>query len=643
MSLVSLTSAPATLDTRVENWIKSSLEEHPVARTLKRVAFVMPLNGTETLVLVNQKLNEIRVGSELPTESVANDTLEIDGSFYTLMDAPDGAQEAYAILCDTQDLEPLASAIDAILPDPQVSHDAFRAPAAEVLPEAVASAATIEHSGLERIDNANNAILAGLATLNFDFAQEVPTMPDPTTATRRTLTAEDAPVNADDAQVASEVLAEIEAEDSTEETGAAPEVAPEVAPTEDAKPAKKPKAVKLPVRERIVNKLLDKLGLTALPPLETMFAKFANAKHVKKVKPANLAVFNHQMAFDGDRTEVGKALNALADAFKSENILNESAEIQAGRIIEVATALLRHGRIVHLVKAAKVAPDTIPASVLASHPDLDTDVLQVWDGRHRTGSLVLLYGIEAINEFGGIPMLVEEKTYEEAYDDALISNDTRDYGKKEAMTYYGLTSEIQTGGDVAKSFALCKGSAPAVMKWIGYHTTSKRDSDTLEPLTVPTYDTVPKGKEGMTTPSYGNIIKGAMSIYGKDALTNLEDAKPYINATIMVVNAAFDYVKEHAPERINNIWTSYGTQVLGKVIGEAFVKAVATETEFDPTAFAASMMKAVLGLISVNSEAWNNLKPSELYVTLHDYASGKGITLARAKKPGGAASILKQS
>jgi ketosteroid isomerase-like protein len=629
MSLMTLTSSPASFDTRINEWIKSSLESHPIAKTLKRVAFVMPIDGADTLVLVNQKNGDILAGNALPVDSNINDTLEIDGTFWTYIQAPDGAAEAYGILCDTQSLEPLADAIDEIIPEEVVGE----APSVET------THATLEERPMtiEQIDNLMDAALADLGRIDTTYLvpEQESTVPDPTTATRRTLIADDT-VASDDAAIANEVLAEVAAEDAEEAAETAQE-------STDAKPAKKPKAIRLPVRDRIVNKLVDKLGLTSLPSLETMFAKFANAQHIKKVKLANLAVFNNSLAFDGDRTEVGKALNDLADAFGSENILNESAEIQAGRVVEVATALLRHGRIVHLVKAAKIDGDTIPESVKAAHEGLDSSILQVWDGRHRTAGLVLLYGAEAIDAFGGIPMLVEDKTYEEAYDDALISNDTRDYGKKEAMTYFGLTSEIQTDGDIAKSFALCKGSAPALMKWIGYHTTSKRDSDTLEALSVPTYDTVPKGKEGMTTPSYGNIIKGAMSVYGKDALTNLEDAKPYINATIRVINAAWDYIKANAPERINNIWTSYGTQVLGKVIGEAFSKAVAAETEFDPSKFAENMMKAVLGLISVNSEVWSNLKPSELYVALHDYASGKGITLARAKKPGGAASILKQN
>ena len=641
MSLQILSSTPAELDTRVAQWIKSSLEALATARTLKRVAFIMPLDGEDKLILVNQKLDEIKFGDTLP-DARANDTLEVDGTFWTFIDAPEGAAEAYAILCDTQNLDPLANEIDAILdmeeladvPAPILAElDALED---EVLDEIGASIlhtpATIERITMEEIDNGVDAVLADLEALNN---KRETLMTDPTTATRRTLVVEDGPTleSAADAEIASEIASEIAAEDA--DTGSDTE---EPAADATTGKTKKGRAARKPVRERIIDKMVEKLGLTALPTPEVMFAKFQNAKHVKWAKASELAVFNSTLAFDGDRTEVGKALNELADAFGSENILNESAEIIPARVLEVATALLRHGRIVHLVKAARIDPETIPASIAASHDGMDTKTLQVWDGRHRTAALVLLYGKDV-----KLPHLVEDKTFEEAYDDALISNDTRDYGKKEAMTYFGLTSEIQTGHDIAASFALCKGSAPAVMKWVGYHTTAKRDSDTLEPLTVPTFDVVPKGKVGMTTPSYGNIIKGAMSVYGKDTLKSLDTAKTYIDATIMVVNAAWDYVGVHAPERQNNLWTSYGTQVLGKVIGEAFAKAVAAQTEFDPTTFAETMMKTVLGFIASKGNDWNNQKPTELYVALHTYAAGKGVTLPRTTTPNAAISVLKRS
>lgn len=644
MSLQTLTSVHANLDSRVAEWITSSLKEHPLASAMRRVAFVMPIDGEEELVLVNQKSGEITFANDLPTETELNGTLEVGGSFYTYIAAPEGAADAYSILCDTQNLDERAAEIDAVMPEetPEVAAaepvetetDALYREITEAMEPA--APATIKHVTTEEIDNGFDSVLADLELAESNIKKEIP-MTDPTTATRRTLSIDDvdpaAAEKIEDQQIALEVAQEIAAEDGAEGGDEAPE---ETSTAPDAKPAKKAKNPKKPVRERIIDKILTKLGLTELVSPERMFSKFTNAKHVKWVKGADLAAFNSDVSFDGDKSDMGKILNALTEQFGAENILNESAEITPTRVLEVATSLLRHGRIVHPVKAAKVDPETIPDTVKSNHPDNNTKVLQVWDGRHRTVALVLLY------PDASIPVLVEDKTFEEAYDDALISNDTRDYGKVEAMTYFGLTGEIQTTHDIAASFALCKGNAASIMKWVGYHTIAKSDSAVLEKMEVPVYDKVPKGKEGMTTPSYGNIVKGAMQVFGKDNLLTLNDAKPYMNAVVLTINAAWDYIKDNAPERVNNIWTSYGTQVLGKVIGEAISKAVASETKYDAKAFGETVMKAVLGFISSKAESWNNQKPSELYVDLHAYAAGKGVTLPRINKAGAAASLLQQ-
>lgn len=656
MSVIqSLTASAAdTLDTRVIEWIKSSLDSYPDARSLKRVAFVMPIAGKDTMILVNQKNGDtFLITEDIPT-AYPHDTLEVNGMFWTYLKAPDGAQDAYATLClcDTQNLDEHSEALDAVVPETP-------APTAEAtepdpLDETLALIETTQpapkpvvpvgHVTMEELDHMLDAAVAEIHAIGSEI-EETSMTADPTTATRRTLTVEDldptepqvATGEASDEQIAQDVLEETSVEQDASEGGSDTDPSTDAASDEQPAPTKTkaPKPTPPTPRERVVGKILDKLGLTQVPSPETVFAKFKNNPAVKWVPLEKLAVFNSFAAFNGNRTLIGRALNALAGDFGGENILNEAAEIMPARVLEVATSILRHGRLVHLPKVAKVDPDTIPESVKTSHEGLDTDVLQVWDGRHRTAGFALLWGSNVL-----VPVLGEDKTFEEAYDDALVSNDTRQYGKQEAATYFGLTSEIQTGHDVAAAFALCKGAPGDVMKWVVYQTISKLNSNTFASLEVPVYDTVPKGKEGMTTPSYGNIIKSAITVYGKERLKDLETAKPYIDATILTINAAYDYIKQNAPERINNIWTSYGTQVLGKVIGEAVMKAVAAESDYDPAEFAALLMKAVLSLIAVDADKWNNVKASGLYEELRKHATTKGIKLPRVGDKAG--SLLKR-
>lgn len=410
-----------------------------------------------------------------------------------------------------------------------------------------------------------------------------------------------------------------------------PEVTEEVTgevPT--AKKTRRKASPPLSYLEKLRAKIMDRCGVTQLPPIETIVGKFTNMPGVELLTLGQLAVINTNGIFGEDRSEIAKALFEFAHEFGGENILNECSEVGGVRVVEVAEAILRAGRLTHGVKVALVDEETIPAAVLAAHDDLDASIYQVWDGRHRTMALALLYGPEVC-----IPCMVEDKSFGEAYEDARISNDTRDHGRLEHATYMSISAEMTSAGDPAAAYAKTKGAPTAVTDWVLYQTCIKHSSDMGEDtsLDFQVYDSVPKKKVGMTTASFKNLVRGALTVIGKDYLQSYDDSKEVVRVVVSTINATFAEVQERDPVVINMIWTNYGTQILGKVLGEALDKALASETEFDATAFGTSLGELITKFRAAHPEEWKNKSNSSLYALLREFAVANEIVLPRKGSP----------
>jgi hypothetical protein len=285
------------------------------------------------------------------------------------------------------------------------------------------------------------------------------------------------------------------------------------------------------------------------------------------------------------------------------------------------------------VAKLKDVPEHVTSRHTQEGTEFDKDVYQVWDGRHRVMAILLLYGVDV-----EIPVEIADMTFLHAYQNCLIANASRDLGKTEVVHFAGLTAEL-TAESPEASFKTLKGAADDVTKWVSYQCIVKRADSLFSKNSVSVYDTVPKGKPGMTTPSYNNMLKSAFTALGKNMLTTLDEGtKSTINSVIETINEVYSEVETNHKQFAANLWTSYGSRVLGRVIGEAIFKAIAAEIDYVPVTVAKAVVKAVVSFVNggaQNVENWNNLKPTELYDKLHEHAKANNIVLPRIKAAGG--------
>lgn len=310
----------------------------------------------------------------------------------------------------------------------------------------------------------------------------------------------------------------------------------------------------IPSRERYIQNFIAKHKLT-IPPIEELFAEQIK-RGWKKVPISKLAIFCKAKSWMNTKGGIGKALDDIAAEQSDDNYLNLSAEIDPKQVEKVIKDILEYGRLIHGVKVTSVTgvPETI------SH---DPHVLQVWDGRHRTAALAIIYGMGA-----DIPVDVSEMSYVEALNACVFSNDTRPLRKLELVHFQGL----KDGSDAAAAYAKKDGNLPMITKFVVAHSLNQVPDPILVPVADVRVCEKLSGKKGITAVNFTNVVKEALKV-----LSNNFNNYALDKETTVVFNTVTDVFattwlaidRRSNGAKASTAWNAYSSIVLGRVIGRA--------------------------------------------------------------------------
>jgi hypothetical protein len=173
---------------------------------------------------------------------------------------------------------------------------------------------------------------------------------------------------------------------------------------EGAKRGRKPKEKKEKAEkdslEAIVKKMISKAGLQELPPLRTILA----GKVGTNVRICDIGIFI------GEKENLPKALQQIAEKCTLKNRINLSAEIDLNNVFKVSQDILIPGQMFQPITVARVEDGAIECT----------------SGRHRLAFLAMAYGPEA-----EVPVYIEDMDLNTARDAVVYSNQARKIAAQE--------------------------------------------------------------------------------------------------------------------------------------------------------------------------------------------------------------------
>ncbi len=343
-----------------------------------------------------------------------------------------------------------------------------------------------------------------------------------------------------------------------------------------------------PAREIVVAGILARIGMKALPELDTLF-QLAQYKDLPRVKIYDLAVFNQVDSFMTATILSGRALNEISDIWTTPNILNTHAEIQSERVVRVAEDVIQHKNLFQPIKVAKLT------DLPEKYKDVDKDVYQVWDGRHRVAFFGLLYGADA-----EIPVMISEMSYESAKAAAITANDTRGKQKTESAfhEFFVATSRFDKGED---QFNSLRGNPAKIGGWVIQQ--SQFDPDTLvHGHNLLVTEKPVKGTYSITQRGFQSVVTTALSVVYENSSKYKTDYKGSLKIGNMIVDCTshlYNEIVKVDPQFIMaaNAWTSYGSRAYGRLIGAAVMCSIKTQQKFDPSAEAKLIAKCIVSFL----------------------------------------------
>jgi len=375
--------------------------------------------------------------------------------------------------------------------------------------------------------------------------------------------------------------------------------------------------VLLSPRENYLNNFLSKHKLT-LPTPEVLFAKHIE-RGAMMMPISNVAVMCH-----GDKWTNPKggaliqAMNEVAGYFSDDNFLNLSAEVDPKQVEKVMIDVLTTGYLIHCPKVCDVTD--VPEKIV-----FDKSVKQCWDGRHRVAMLALAYGDKV-----EIPVDLWEFTYPEALNACIVSNDTRDIRKLEAIHYQGL----KDGLDAAAAYAKKDGKIPAIAKFVAAH--SIPDNHPFPELTLLKGVSVVeklKGTKGITAVNYTNAIKEAIRTCGCVEFYRLTpDTKKAFNLITATIKRCWLTIDTRSGgTKASTAWNAYSSIVLGRMIGRAIQywdkNDVTSKDAYQD--FADNLALLVIGFMDHSAEQYARTPHVKLEEKMQEYADREGIVLVR--------------
>jgi hypothetical protein len=389
--------------------------------------------------------------------------------------------------------------------------------------------------------------------------------------------------------------------------------------------SRKKKGTAKSFRTKILDKLIDELGVE-IPPEEEMFHKFKDNPAVSFVPFKELAACNHPAHLTTTaRGEFAKGLVEVLGFHKDNNIrniLNLSAEIDTNRVFALVGTLLRYSRLIHCPEACDLdgpIPHSATMNAAGTSPEpFDANAKQVWTGRHRVLALAFIYGSDV-----KIPVMLSTKSYREASEDCVESNKCRPMGKAEQIHHEQLQRSLTIGGSAAGQFASMKGDKKKIANFIVYHTVVQTDSDLF---TRPKFLKVEakRSPKNITLPFYRSAVEFALTSGGLNSATKLDNKVTRgINLIITALDILFKKIEEKfvldAERKL--VWTYYSAGAFGSKLGELLHDSIKnSDVDYSAEDAAEEVLGMIVGLFSNNTtEVAKNLFAKEPPASLSDH------------------------
>lgn len=388
--------------------------------------------------------------------------------------------------------------------------------------------------------------------------------------------------------------------------------------------------VRLSSREKIIGAVAAAVNKSGVPNPKDMFKMMPEGQ--RKVKLGQLAIFcNRDAAAALKGSSWHEAIAVIAGSSGGNNIVNLHSEIRLDRVKLILRALLETGYMVHDIKVCLLS--TVPDGI-----ENNPKVYQVVSGRHRLVAMYLLYG-----PMFEIPVTVigTAMDYETACYATIVSNDTREMGKTETVFFKGLMREFASADEIETEFKGCRGKLKNIVDFAAFHSVIRKDL--LVATDIPVTDKAQKGSYTMTLVNWKNgigAILSAIAVETPTVTTDWGDAHGALNVAIAVWNSMFNTIKTLAPDSpiISNAWTSYGSTVIGKILGDAIRVTISAGVAFTPEEIARITTRTgevVLAYLRNNNGGKNfaHLPPAELYESVASFAKtfGKPILVVPKK------------
>lgn len=404
-------------------------------------------------------------------------------------------------------------------------------------------------------------------------------------------------------------------------TAAAPKAAKVVKEKKEKVAAAKQAVEKvvLSPRERFIqNNIVKKFGLT-IPAPEVMFASQI-AKGLPMVPLAKLGVFCNANNWTQSKGVIGGAMDEAASYFGDDNFLNLSAEVEMKQVEKVVKDILEYGSLIHTIQVTKITE--VPENV-----NYDPQVFQVWDGRHRTVALALIYG-----ETLQIPVEISELPYLKALYACVVSNDTRAIKKLEGIHFQGL----KDGADANAAYAKKGGKLPAIAKFVAAHALKQVPVPALRPVEKVKVVEKLKGVKGMTAVNFTNAIKESLSVLGGRINVHALDKKTVniFNLVTECIERTWQAIDARSDgKKANTAWNAYSSIVLGRCIGRAIDSWMVGKVQIKAEVvkdFADQLAQVAIGFMDQSAELYARTPSAQLEAEMLTFADEKlNIVLPR--------------
>lgn len=307
-------------------------------------------------------------------------------------------------------------------------------------------------------------------------------------------------------------------------------------------------------REEYVHQLLIKNNLT-LPSLEDMQRRQINAG-LTPIPLSELAVFCHPDRWTNTPGLLGKCLDEVSGYFGGRNFLNLAAEVEVKNVERVILELLDDGQLINEIKTCTVLD--IPENI-----DVDPNLNQVWDGRHRALAFAVLYGPDI-----KIYVTTEVCEFLESAKFCMKSNDTRPIKKMEAAAIEGLKYS-----DAHKAFKAYKGKTKNISKWlVSQCTPGLVAAPCIHQIHSVNIVERLSGKKGITAAMMRSVWEYALSKLNNhfDVFRWTPNNRAICNYIVATFTAVFKAIDARSGGRkASTAWNSYSSNMLGRFIGEA--------------------------------------------------------------------------